>query len=215
MYFQAMIRIPSEVIINFCGVLWYQGENDSSLLEANALSYGGRFDDFIDHFRLLLLSLRETIRTMQRDFRLWQPCIDGVEAREILPFLTVSITTTRRKQCINRDIIRFQQLERRYRIRSGVETDQTREEDQMGILLQNIDAFGLPLKADNIHIDVPAIFHLGRRLALQYVQLRAIENNKEALSIMDMQRPYTDSDIIQHSLGPWGDVIEVACNAWS
>ena len=52
--FLMAIRILHEINVNFMGILWYQAENDASLAEGEAQSYGHRFDTFLSELNGLL-----------------------------------------------------------------------------------------------------------------------------------------------------------------
>jgi hypothetical protein len=151
--FAAFINSPANQEVKFGGVLWYQGENDSSLEEMHAASYGKRFENFLGHLDRLCKSLLRRVRALR----------NIQEAKvERLPIVTVAITTTRNKDfCPHKEIIRAQQL------------DIIRQDcyNHHNCLLAVVDAFGLPLIEDNIHVSIQSIFHIGVALSDTYSSL--------------------------------------------
>jgi hypothetical protein len=225
--YASLISIPPQRrAVRFAGILWYQGENDASLAENEALTYGRRFDSFLNHLNRLLESLIRIVR-LKRELNFWQITFssgnsnnsssgssggsscggdseDGA-GKNIVPLISVAITTTRRAQCVNRDAVRFQQLERKNTITSG---------NMLDFIVDMVDSFGLPLQNDNVHINLSSILALGKKISAVYSQIiRGIsegERNDALAAYMNMKsKSYSDSRRILHSLGPWGDVIEM------
>ena len=173
-FLMAMIKVPNEIRINFYGILWYQGENDASLPEQEAQSYGYRFDSFLNKYNSSLEFATIKLRALHKVVNLPLK-IRNYESRierDVYPLISVAITTTRSRQCLHRDIIRCSQLEKKGRVIEG-ETCQ--------LIVDVVDAFGLPLREDNVHIDTGAIFELGKCMHTSFNRLvKAIESSQRS-----------------------------------
>jgi SAM-dependent methyltransferase len=164
-FYFSMLKVPESMKINFKGILWYQGENDSALSEEEAYSYPSRFNFFLSNLNSYLYEIITDIRRTKNVNICTTTNSDSVFCKvlQIIPFISVAITTTRSNQCKFRDIIRQQQLERKFKL--------TYFRSSFVIVEDVIDAFGLPLQSDNIHIGIFSIFELGKHFYSKYFGL--------------------------------------------
>lgn len=145
------------------GVLWYQGENDCTLGLEAARSYGTRFALFVYELRLAIEVLEEISSGAAR------------RPPRVLPVVTTAITTTRGALLEHLCIVREQQL-------------RVPEEEMEGITV--VDACGVGLKADCIHLTSQSLALISGEMARQMVSLlRAPRRETAGLS------PLVDPDV--------------------
>jgi len=138
------------------GVLWYQGENDCTLDEAAAHSYGDRFLAFWSEFKFLHCVLVQLLAAAGLQTEQGLP--RSLEApASSLPIVTVAVTSTR-TALMHLTAVRQQQLALK---RSRC------QEDSIVV----VDAFGCALKNDNIHITTLASTRLAAELARSMLKL--------------------------------------------
>ena len=164
-FYFSILKVPESININFKGILWYQGENDSALSEQEAYSYASRFNFFLSNLNSYLYEIITDVRRT-RNVNIGTTSSNGsifCKVLQVIPFISVAITTTRSNQCKFRDIIRQQQLERKLKL--------TYFRSSFVIIEDVIDGFGLPLQSDNIHIGICSIFELGKHFYTKYLGL--------------------------------------------
>ena len=136
--------------VSFDGILWYQGCNDATQTREVACSYRERFEQFVRNLHESIRSIVEYVGNNSRDgFKLFLPMQ--------LPMLTVVITATR-PWMTHLEIVRNQQVSCDMMVVLS-------EKMEGSVYIKAIDAFGLPLKSDNVHLMAISSYHLGVCLA--------------------------------------------------
>lgn len=163
--YYALKQTSSFTKVRLAGLLWYQGENDACLMKSYSETYGARFDLFMNDISRMFNILLKRVQ-IHRDVEI---------PNSTIPCLTVAITTTRHEQCPHKDIINSHQLQRRLSAYRSSGTD-----NACILMTEVVDAFGLSLQQDNIHIDIPSIFRLGVSFSKTYAALvKRISNSAD------------------------------------
>lgn len=148
------------------GIVWYQGENDCTLSNESAASYGNRLHRFLVNFNYNIQLITETIHS-QRDMTSSILHIDEKLCQErasiCIPMALVAVTTTRPLPNIN--TIRSQQLQFSQQFSNTVCATNGLTIDYSSSV--TIDAFGLLLAKDCIHLTALGAFSLGIAIANQ------------------------------------------------